>query len=101
MTAGEHLEFFHRLKGLQVDRERILAALESVGLERNVDGRVTTFSGGMRRRLSLALSLVGGPELVILDEPTTGMDARVRLQTWKLILGLRLKHTVLITTHNM
>lgn len=55
----------------------------------------------MRRRLSLALSLVGEPKLVILDEPTTGMDAKVRLQTWKLILALRQTHTVLITTHNM
>ena len=55
----------------------------------------------MRRRLSLALSLVGDPKLVILDEPTTGMDAKVRLQTWKLILALRQTHTVLITTHNM
>lgn len=55
----------------------------------------------MRRRLSLALSLVGSPKFVILDEPTTGMDARMRLLTWKLILGLGKKHTVLITTHNM
>lgn len=101
LTAGEHVELFHHLKHLTVSKEKILSSLESVGLEKNMDGRVTTFSGGMRRRLSLALSLVGGPELVILDEPTTGMDARVRLQTWKLILGLRLKHTVLITTHNM
>jgi len=101
LTAGEHVELFHHLKHLSVSKEKVLSSLESVGLEKNMDGRVTTFSGGMRRRLSLALSLVGGPELVILDEPTTGMDARVRLQTWKLILGLRLKHTVLITTHNM
>lgn len=49
----------------------------------------------------MALSLVGNPKLVILDEPTTGMDAKVRLLTWRLILGLREKHTVLITTHNM
>jgi ABC-2 type transport system ATP-binding protein len=43
----------------------------------------------MRRRLSLALSLTGTPKLIILDEPTTGMDAKVRLLTWKLILALR------------
>ena len=55
----------------------------------------------MRRRLSLALSLVGDPKLLILDEPTTGMDAKIRLLTWKLILGLRGRHTILITTHNM
>lgn len=51
--------------------------------------------------MSLALSMVGNPKLLILDEPTTGMDAKVRLLTWKLILGLRGRHTVLITTHNM
>ena len=70
-------------------------------MEKNVHGKVSTFSGGMRRRLSLALSMVGDPKLLILDEPTTGMDAKVRLLTWKLILGLRGRHTVLITTHNM
>jgi ABC-type multidrug transport system ATPase subunit len=101
LTAGEHIELFHRLKHLEATREKTLLSLESVGLEKNIDGRVTTFSGGMRRRLSLALSLISDPKLVILDEPTTGMDAKVRLQTWKLILGLRQKHTVLITTHNM
>lgn len=101
LTAGEHIELFHKLKHLEISNQGILDSLESVGLEKNVNGQVCTFSGGMRRRTSLALSLIGGPKLVILDEPTTGMDAKVRLQTWKLILGLRLKHTVLITTHNM
>ena len=75
--------------------------MQTVSLEKNVHGKVSTFSGGMRRRLSLALSMVGDPKLLILDEPTTGMDAKVRLLTWKLILGLRGRHTVLITTHNM
>ena len=66
-----------------------------------MDGKVSTFSGGMRRRLSLALSMIGNPKLLILDEPTTGMDAKVRILTWKLIIALRRTHTVLITTHNM
>jgi ABC-2 type transport system ATP-binding protein len=60
-----------------------------VNLYDNRNGKVSTFSGGMRRRLSLAISLIGNPKLVILDEPTTGMDAQIRLQTWKLILKLR------------
>jgi len=63
--------------------------LRNVSLDKNKDGRVNTFSGGMRRRLSLALSLTGNPKLIILDEPTTGMDAKVRLLTWKLILALK------------
>jgi len=92
---------FHRLKGLPIDNIGIRKQLEAVSLEKNVDGMVSTFSGGMRRRLSLALSMIGDPKLVILDEPTTGMDAKVRLLTWKLILAMRGKHTVLITTHNM
>lgn len=75
--------------------------MEGVSLQKNINGKVSTFSGGMRRRLSLALSTVGNPKLLILDEPTTGMDAKVRLLTWRLILGLRGRHTVLITTHNM
>ena len=49
----------------------------------------------------MALSMVGNPKLLIFDEPTTGMDAKVRLLTWKLIIALRGKQTVLITTHNM
>ena len=67
----------------------------------NRGGKVSTFSGGMRRRLSLAISLIGDPKLVILDEPTTGMDAHIRILTWKLILNIRANRTVLITTHNM
>lgn len=67
MTAGQHIELFHCLKELPIDRTQILKQLESVSLERNIDGRVSTFSGGMRRRLSLALSMVGNPKLLILD----------------------------------
>jgi ABC-2 type transport system ATP-binding protein len=50
-----------------------------VYLYQNRNGKVKTFSGGMRRRLSLAISLIGNPKLVVLDEPTTGMDAKIRL----------------------
>jgi ABC-2 type transport system ATP-binding protein len=53
--------------------------LQSVNLYENRNGKVSTFSGGMRRRLSLAISLIGNPKLIILDEPTTGMDAHIRI----------------------
>lgn len=79
-----------------------MESLKSVALEGYRTGRVNTFSGGMRRRLSLAISLLGNPKVVVLDEPTTGMDAKIRLETWKIILKLRdPKRTMLITTHNM
>ncbi len=74
--------------------------LELVGLEDKRDARVKTLSGGQRRRLDLALGLVGDPTLLFLDEPTTGFDPSARRKAWELVEGLRgLGKTVLLTTH--
>ena len=71
-----------------------------VGLEEKADARVKTLSGGQRRRLDLALGLVGDPDLIFLDEPTTGFDPAARRQSWKLVEGLtELGKTILLTTH--
>jgi ABC-2 type transport system ATP-binding protein len=76
--------------------------LELVGLEEKRDARVKTLSGGQRRRLDLALGLVGDPELLFLDEPTTGFDPSARRKAWELVENLRgLGKTVLLTTHYM
>jgi ABC-2 type transport system ATP-binding protein len=82
---------------LQVDE-----VVELVGLEEAADRRVRALSGGQRRRLDVGLALVGDPELVFLDEPTTGFDPAARRQAWQVIAGLReLGKTVLLTTHYM
>jgi ABC-2 type transport system ATP-binding protein len=71
-----------------------------VGLQEKRDDRVRRLSGGQRRRLDLGLALVGDPELIFLDEPTTGFDPRARRQAWETIRGLRgLGKTILLTTH--
>jgi ABC-2 type transport system ATP-binding protein len=71
-----------------------------VGLEEKVDARANQLSGGQRRRLDLALALVGDPELVFLDEPTTGFDPAARRTAWSVVRRLReLGKTVLLTTH--
>jgi ABC-2 type transport system ATP-binding protein len=76
--------------------------LELVGLTDQADVRVKRLSGGQQRRLDLALALVGDPELVFLDEPTTGFDPSARRASWDLIEGLcNLGKTVLLTTHYM
>ena len=76
--------------------------LELVGLGDKRDARVKTLSGGQRRRLDLALGLVGDPELLFLDEPTTGFDPEARRKAWELVGNLRaLDKTVLLTTHYM
>ncbi|PWI16540.1 multidrug ABC transporter ATP-binding protein [Streptomyces sp. Act143] len=77
-----------------------LEALELVGLARRSDVRVKQLSGGERRRLDLALALLGRPEVLFLDEPTTGLDAEGRRDTWELVRALRdAGTTVLLTTH--
>jgi ABC-2 type transport system ATP-binding protein len=76
--------------------------VELAGLEEAADRRVRALSGGQRRRLDVGLALVGDPELVFLDEPTTGFDPAARRQAWEVIAGLReLGKTILLTTHYM
>ena len=76
--------------------------LELVGLTGREDARAADLSGGQRRRLDLALGIAGDPELIFLDEPTTGFDPAARRQSWELIGGLReLGKTILLTTHYM
>ena len=74
--------------------------IELVGLEEKAGARVKTLSGGQKRRLDLGVALVGDPELVFLDEPTTGFDPAARRTAWELVRSLRaLGKTILLTTH--
>ncbi len=76
--------------------------IELVGLEEKTEARGATLSGGQRRRLDVALALVGDPELVFLDEPTTGFDPSARRAAWEMIAGLQaLGKTIFLTTHYM
>ena len=74
--------------------------IEQVGLGEKADAKIKTLSGGQKRRLDLALGLVGDPDLVFLDEPTTGFDPAARRKSWELVQGLTsLGKTILLTTH--
>ena len=76
--------------------------IDLVGLAEKADARTSTLSGGQQRRLDVALALIGDPELLFLDEPTTGFDPSARRQAWDVIGGLRdLGKTVFLTTHYM
>jgi ABC-2 type transport system ATP-binding protein len=73
-----------------------------VGLEDQADSRARKLSGGQKRRLDVGIALVGDPDLLFLDEPTTGFDPSARRQAWEMVAGLRdLGKTVLLTTHYM
>jgi ABC-2 type transport system ATP-binding protein len=76
--------------------------IDIVGIGEKADSRIKTLSGGQRRRLELALGIVGDPDLIFLDEPTTGFDPSARQQAWRVIDNLRsLGKTILLTTHYM
>lgn len=75
--------------------------LEDVGLSEAGDLAVGKYSGGMRRRISVALSTMGNPNIILLDEPTTGMDPVSRRHVWTLIQRLKLEKSIIMTTHAM
>jgi len=103
LTAREHMEIFCELKGIPEKEITSLIndRLEDVQLFSVSDHCVGTFSGGMKRRLSVTLSFIGDPKVVFLDEPTTGMDPYVRRDVWNLILRLKKGRAVIMTTHSM
>ncbi|MCK9923858.1 ATP-binding cassette domain-containing protein [Frankia sp. AgPm24] len=101
LSGAENLRLFGRLQGLSSRDARATARrlLDQFGLGEAADRRISEFSGGMRRRLDLAASLITRPPLIFLDEPTTGLDPRTRGQMWDTIRGLVEDGcTVLLTT---
>jgi ABC-2 type transport system ATP-binding protein len=101
MTGRENLEFVGRLFGLdrRSARPAATAVLDRIGLTDDAGRLVRTYSGGMRRRLDLGASLVGRPQLLLLDEPTAGLDPRSRIELWETIRNLVADGTdVLLTT---
>lgn len=104
LTAAENLRHHGHLYGLGgADLEsRIEMQLEKVGLTDRANDRVKGFSGGMRRRVELAKGLLNRPEILLLDEPSTGLDPSARIELWKSLQEIREAGiTILITTHLM
>jgi ABC-2 type transport system ATP-binding protein len=104
LSGRENVRFFAQMYGLTGARlaERVEWALEFVGLTDRAADRVVGYSGGMKRRLNLAAALVHDPQLILLDEPTVGVDPQSRNQIFENILALkRLGRTLIYTTHYM
>ena len=103
LTGKEHLYFFGRLKGLTGDalEEAVRNGLEGVRLWPARNKLSKKYSGGMKRRLSVAISLIGDPRVVFLDEPSTGLDPASRQTLWECIRASKIGKAMVLTTHSM
>lgn len=105
LTGEENLTFFASLYqlGRADQKKRIAYAAELVNLSKELKKKVSAYSGGMKRRLSLAIALIQNPQVLILDEPTVGIDPELRLSIWNELLRLKKEEgkTILVTTHVM
>uniref|UniRef100_W5N0J6 P-type phospholipid transporter n=1 Tax=Lepisosteus oculatus TaxID=7918 RepID=W5N0J6_LEPOC len=103
LTVEEHIWFYARLKGLS--EKEVKAEMEQivgdVGLPQKRKAKTSQLSGGMQRKLSVALAFVGGSKVVILDEPTAGVDPYARRGIWDLLLKYRQGRTIILSTHHM
>lgn len=102
LSCEENLNFFAKIYGLErrTRQQQIKATLAAVNLLARTKSPVETLSGGMQRRLNIAVALVHEPKLLILDEPTTGLDIEARYEIWDLIRQLKERGiTILLTTH--
>ena len=99
VTVAEALDTFRAAYRRPRDRDEVI---ELVGLTGKANARLKTLSGGQQRRIDMALGLIGDPDLLFLDEPTTGFDPEARRAAWEMIKGLRsLGRTIILTTHYM
>jgi ABC-type multidrug transport system ATPase subunit len=103
LTASEHLYFYGRLKNLsrQSLKQEVKQTLCDVKLYKDRNKKAAKFSGGMKRRLSVAIALIGSPKFVVLDEPSTGLDPKSKRQLWTVINKAKRKSSLLLTTHSM
>ncbi|XP_022766656.1 ABC transporter A family member 1 isoform X4 [Durio zibethinus] len=103
LTVREHLEMFAILKGVKEDtlESAITEMVDEVGLADKLHTVVRALSGGMKRKLSLGIALIGNSKVIILDEPSSGMDPYSMRLTWQLIKKIKKGRIILLTTHSM
>jgi ABC-2 type transport system ATP-binding protein len=103
LNCWENLALIGKVHGLSSDEvtRRSKELLETMGLMERSKDQVRKFSGGMKRRLSIAMALVPDPQVLFLDEPTLGLDPQARRTIWEYIADLKKKKTILLTTHYM
>jgi len=102
LTIYEIIRLFAGLYGVDIDKRKVLAMTQDIGLDESINKRFKELSGGQQQRVSLLIATIHNPELVLLDEPTTGLDPQSRRQLWDRMDVLRDSgKSILLTTHSM
>jgi len=102
LNVVQILQLFSGIYGVPMSRDRIRGILKEIGLEGHEKKKFSQLSGGQQQRISLVISTIHNPKLILLDEPTTGLDPQARRQLWERIEAFREQgHAVLLTTHSM
>jgi ABC-2 type transport system ATP-binding protein len=102
LKVAELIELYAAFYNIYLNKQQITQLLASFGLAEKASARAAQLSGGQQQRLALALAIVNNPEIVLLDEPTTGLDPQARRSVWAVIRRMRAeRRTVLLTTHSM
>jgi ABC-2 type transport system ATP-binding protein len=102
LTVSEIIRLYAGIYGVAIDRQEVDSILEGVGLKDSAGKRYGQLSGGQQQRVSLIIATIHRPPLVLMDEPTTGLDPQSRRQLWERIEEMRHKgHAILLTTHSM
>lgn len=101
MTVREHLQFYARIRGISDINANVETVLAAVGLQSFATRMAYALSGGNKRKLSLGIALMGNPAVVLLDEPSSGLDAAAKRIMWKTLAGTVSGRSILLTTHSM
>lgn len=101
MTVVEHLRFYARIRGVEDVEHNVQAVIQAVGLEPFKSRMASHLSGGNKRKLSLGIALMGNPTVVLLDEPSSGLDAAAKRVMWRTLATVVTGRSILLTTHSM
>src|SRR5690606_31839820 len=101
LSVNEHLYFYGRIKGISNLKMEIEKILNDVELTEFKNTKIKHLSGGMKRRLSIAIALLGDPKIILFDEPTTGLDVNSKRNLWDVILRARKGKCIILTTHSL
>lgn len=101
LTARQHLEFYARIKGVKNVKGAVNSVMAKVGLTPHASKAASKLSGGNKRKLSLGIALIGNPDVLLLDEPSSSMDAAAKRAMWKILADIAPGRSLLLTTHSM